>query len=144
MKGKKSGKARQIFITASDLQKLEELLAAAGASPSRHHTNLKSLEAELLKAKVVDAHAIPRGVVTMNTRLIFRDLGDDSQMEVTLVFPGDADMATGSISVLSPVGTALLGYGQGDTVEWEVPAGPRRIRIEKVLYQPEAAGDFDR
>ena len=69
-------------------------------------------------------------------------LDDDSRMEVTLVFPADADIDAGKLSVLSPVGTALLGYAEGDTVEWEVPAGKRRIRIEKILYQPEAAGDF--
>jgi len=136
-------KNRQIFITASDLQKLEELLTAADASPYRHRTDLKSLEAELLKAKVVDAHAIPRDVVTMNTRLLFHDLDDDSKMEVTLVFPADADIDVGKLSILSPVGTALLGYRKGDTVQWDVPAGKRRIRIEKILYQPEAAGDFD-
>lgn len=136
-------KSREIFITASDLQKLEELLTAAGASAYRHRTDLKSLEAELLKAKVVDAHAIPRDVVTMNTRLLFHDLDDDSKMEVTLVFPADADIDVGKLSILSPVGTALLGYRKGDTVAWEVPAGKRRIRIEKILYQPEAAGDFD-
>jgi regulator of nucleoside diphosphate kinase len=134
--------SRQIFITGSDLNKLEDLLAAAGSGKYRHREDLKSLEAELLKAKVVEAHAIPRGVVTMNTRLLFHDLDDDSRMEVTLVFPADADIDAGKLSVLSPVGTALLGYAEGDTVEWEVPAGKRRIRIEKILYQPEAAGDF--
>jgi regulator of nucleoside diphosphate kinase len=79
----------------------------------------------------------------MNTRLLFHDLDDDSKMEVTLVFPADADIDAGKLSILSPVGTALLGYRKGNTVEWEVPAGKRRIRIEKILYQPEAAGDFD-
>jgi regulator of nucleoside diphosphate kinase len=63
-------------------------------------------------------------------------------MTYVLVFPGDADIDTGAISVLAPVGTAILGYAKGDVVEWTVPSGIRRISIEEVLYQPEAAGHF--
>ncbi len=62
--------------------------------------------------------------------------------EYTLVFPKDADIESGRISVMSPIGTAILGYSVGDAIEWTVPAGTRRIRIEAVPYQPEAAGDY--
>ena len=58
------------------------------------------------------------------------------------VFPKEADIDRGRLSVISPVGTAILGYTEGDTIEWKVPSGKRRIKIEKVLYQPEAAGDY--
>jgi len=81
-------------------------------------------------------------VVTMNSKVILRDLDISEEMNYCLVFPKDADIASGAISVLAPVGTAILGYREGDIVEWPVPSGKRRIRIEKILYQPEAAGDF--
>jgi regulator of nucleoside diphosphate kinase len=59
-----------------------------------------------------------------------------------VVFPSEADSEQGKISILAPVGTALLGYRVGDTVEWKLPGGLRRLKIERILYQPEAAGDY--
>jgi regulator of nucleoside diphosphate kinase len=64
--------------------------------------------------------------------------------EYELVYPADADMAHGRLSVLAPVGTAILGYRRGDVIEWPVPAGLRRLRVEEVLYQPERAGALHR
>jgi len=75
----------------------------------------------------------------MNSRALLKI--DDDPMEVALVYPDDADAGEGSLSVLSPIGTAILGCRKGDLVEWEVPSGTTAIRIEDVLYQPEAAGD---
>ena len=68
----------------------------------------------------------------------------DTQQEetYTLVFPENADIGQGRISVLAPIGTAMLGYEIGDVFEWEVPAGKRRLKVEQITYQPEAAGDF--
>ncbi len=85
---------------------------------------------------------IPPDVVTMNSRVVLRDLDSDETMTYTLVFPKDADIGAGAISVLAPVGTAIIGYAVGAVIEWPVPGGIRRIRIEQILYQPEAAGDF--
>lgn len=134
--------ARQIFITAKDASRLEELLTVAGAFNYRDRNDLKSLESELRRAKIVEPCDVPKTVVTMNTRLRFRDLDDGKKAEVTLVFPSDANIDDGKMSVLSPIGTALLGYAKGDTIEWTVPGGTRRIHIEDILYQPEAAGDL--
>lgn len=78
----------------------------------------------------------------MNSKVILRDLDTQEIMTYTLVFPNDANYEAGAISVLAPVGTAILGYSEGDTVEWPVPSGMRRLLVEKVVYQPEAAGDF--
>ena len=64
-------------------------------------------------------------------------------MVYALVFPQDADLAQGKISVLAPIGTAMLGYRVGDVFSWQVPSGERRIKVEAILYQPEAAGDYD-
>ena len=133
---------RHIFVTANDHKRLGELLLVAESFGDKGRLDLKSLAAELRRAQVVESRDVPKTVVTMNTRLRFVDLDDGQRMEVTLVFPADADIDAGRMSVLSPIGTALLGYSKGDAIEWAVPAGIRRIRIEEIVYQPEAAGDF--
>lgn len=133
-------KNRRIFVTTNDLKRLDELLSVAGAFNYLDRNDLKSLNSELGRAKIVDSRDVPPTVVTMNTRLRFLDLDDGSQTEVTLVFPAQANIDEGKISVLSPIGTALLGYAKGDKIEWMVPGGVRRIQIEDILYQPESAG----
>ena len=135
-------KERALFITEKDYRRLNELLDVAESFDYRDRNDLKTLEAELKRTRVVDSRKVPGKVVTMNTRLRLRDLDTQGVSEVTVVFPSDADVDAGKISVLSPVGTAVLGYAEGDTIEWTVPAGKRRLLIEQVLYQPEAAGDF--
>ena len=136
-------KEREIYITPQDLKRLKKELSMAGISYFHGRGDLQLLAKELDRAKIIEASEIPEKIVTMNTRLIFRDLDDDSTMEVTIVFPIDANINKGKISVFSPIGTALLGYSEGDIIEWKVPAGITRIRIEKVLYQPEASGEFN-
>ncbi|MDD3604663.1 MAG: nucleoside diphosphate kinase regulator [Kiritimatiellae bacterium] len=134
-------KNRKISITKFDFDRLKELLAVANDF-DRTRSDLKALAAELDSGRLVDSRDVAATVITMNSRFKIRDLETEEQEEYTLVFPADADFEAGRISVLSPIGTALLGYSEGETVEWPVPAGKRRIKIEKVLYQPEAAGDF--
>lgn len=77
----------------------------------------------------------------MNSRALLHL--DDEKVEVALVYPQDADDSAGKLSVYSDIGTAILGYKEGDAFDWRIPNRTRRISIEKVLYQPEAAGDFD-
>jgi regulator of nucleoside diphosphate kinase len=134
---------RTIYITEFDRERLEKLIAAAEESDGHERKDLDSLAGELDKAEIVSPEDIPPDVVTMNSKVVLRDLGTSEKMTYVLVFPGDADIDTGAISVLAPVGTAILGYAKGDVVEWAVPSGTRRIRIEEVLYQPEAAGHLD-
>lgn len=133
---------RTLYITDFDKSRLEELIAVAEEFGGRDRRDLESLAAELEKAEVVPPRHVPRNVVTMNSKIVLRDLDTSEEMTYTLVFPRDANIAAGAISVLAPVGTAILGYAKGDVVEWSVPAGVRRIRIEEILYQPEAAGDY--
>jgi regulator of nucleoside diphosphate kinase len=75
----------------------------------------------------------------MHSTVRVRDVASGRSMVYTLVFPSEADLVQGRLSVLAPVGTALLGFRSGDVVEWPVPGGVRRLQIEKVLFQPEAA-----
>ena len=139
---KKSSVPRQIYITNFDLQRLEGLVDAAAAGSTRDSRNIEQLEQELLKAEVVDPAGIPPDVVTMNSKVCLKDLDTGEELEYTLVFPGDANLEAGKISILAPVGTALIGYRSGDRISWTVPGGIRKLKIIKVLYQPEAAGDY--
>ena len=137
-------KQRQIFITAFDKKRLDELIAVAREFGEYARDDLDDLAAELARAKVIEPKKVPANVVTMNSKVILHDLDTSEDLTYSLVFPDEADIDSGAISVLAPVGTAILGYQEGNVVEWSVPSGKRRIRIERILYQPEAAGHFDR
>ena len=126
----------EIYITELDQARLRELVAL------EHDADVVDLEHEIERATVVDARQVQRNVVTMNSRALLRL--DDEAMEVALVYPEDADDSAGKLSVCSGVGTAILGYKEGDAIDWRMPNRTCHIAIEKVLYQPEAAGDFSR
>ena len=132
---------RTIYITEYDMKRLRELIIEAKRL-DRHNEYLESLEGELSRGTVVAPTEIPPDVVTMNSRVDLVDLDTGEEMVCTLVFPNEADVAQSKISVLAPIGTAMLGYRVGDTFEWKVPDGIRRLQIKSVLYQPEAAGDY--
>ena len=131
--------ARRIYITKDDAQKLEELLKAASRYNTRDRANFRVLQEELSRAKIVAPNQVTPDVVTMHSSVRLRDLRDDEVMELTLVFPEEADPDAGSISVVAPLGAAILGYKAGDTVQFRTPGGTRSVRIEAVVYQPEAA-----
>ena len=135
-------KNRKIHITSFDKDRLEELIAAAGDFGEHRRSDLEDLYQELQRAMTVEAKKIPADVVTMHSKVLLRDTDSGREMTYSLVFPNQANIDTGAISVLAPIGTAILGYREGDVVEWEVPAGKRTIKIEKILYQPEAVGDY--
>lgn len=133
---------RKIFITQLDKDRLEQLIEVAESFGADKRLDLESLQEELDRAEIVSSKNVPPNVVTMNSRVLLRDTDTSEEMTFTLVFPKHADLKSGLISVLAPVGTAILGYREGDVVEWRVPSGLRRISIERILYQPEAEGDF--
>jgi regulator of nucleoside diphosphate kinase len=101
-----------------------------------------ALEDELERAVVVDPHRVPATVITMNSEVeaCFLDTGQSTAL--TLVFPAEAAPAKGRVSVLAPVGLALLGARVGDEITWPTPGGPRRFRVERIRFQPEAEGLF--
>jgi len=133
---------RKIFITDTDRDRLEKLLLGTRVWSSRDKEHLQALEEELDKAHIVGSRDIPGDVVTMRSQVRVKDMKSGPEMDLSVVFPSEADSEQGKISVLAPVGTALLGYRVGDTIEWKVPGGLRRLKIERILYQPEAAGDY--
>lgn len=89
---------------------------------------------------MVEPQQVPHNVITMNSRALLQL--DDEEIEVALVYPDDADSSAGKHSVCSDIGAAILGYQEGDTIDWRISDRTRRIKIRKVLYQPEAAGNF--
>lgn len=136
-------KERTIYITEQDRSRLWQLITNAKYADYRGSKYVEALVGELERAVVVEPKSVPADVITMNSRVQLVDLDSGETMVYTLVFPQDADLAEGKISVLAPVGTAMLGYRVGDVFSWQVPSGERRIKVESILYQPEAAGDYD-
>lgn len=133
---------RAIYITRQDHQRLTDMLEEALARNSRDSSFLKGLAHELALAEAVDPQEVPADVVTMNSRVILQDVEDGECTEYTLVFPDKADIEQGRLSVVSPIGSAILGYTKGSTVSWKTPGGDRQIKIADIPYQPEAAGDY--
>ncbi len=130
---------RTIYISAYDKKRLLKLINRSNSGSN----SLKELTKELDRAQVVEPRDIPGNVITMNSRIRLKDIDSGEEMEYTLVFPQDADFKNKKISILAPIGTALIGYSVGDIIEWQVPKGIRKLQVEELLYQPEAAGDYD-
>jgi regulator of nucleoside diphosphate kinase len=124
-----------IFIADDDRARLTALIHRALDS-GQETAPLAALAGELRRARVVPRAEIPPDVVTMNSTVRVCDLETGEVETYTLVYPHEADIAAGRLSVLAPVGTALLGYRAGDVIEWPVPAGVARLRIEGVGSRP--------
>ena len=136
------GKKTKIVITSLDLKRLEDLLDSLpfGAFPGK-----EDLEDELARAEVVDSKSIPPTVVTMNSTVRFKVISTNNEYLLTLVYPKEIKPDGSTISILAPVGSALIGLSQGDEIEWPKPGGGvLRVRIEEVTYQPERSGDYNR
>jgi regulator of nucleoside diphosphate kinase len=123
---------RNIIISSADRDRLLPLIGSARLDRRVPTQSLDLLEGELARASIVEPADLPRDVVAMNSTVWFRDLDSEEIERYTLVFPRDADVIRDRISVLAPIGTALLGYRQRDIVEWRVPQGRRRLEITKV------------
>jgi regulator of nucleoside diphosphate kinase len=136
-------KETNIHITKPDYERLTKLIEIARERESdTNREYLDRLEEELDRAEVVRQENIPADVITMRSTVRVKDLDTSEEMIYRLVFPTEANYEEGKISVLAPIGTAMLGYRRGDAVEWEVPSGVRRLSVEEVLYQPESKGEF--
>lgn len=128
-----------IYLTQKDYQRLHSLvLAQREASGPRA---VEALSRELKRAKVVASEEIPVDVVTMNSFVRLKEMKSSAVMEITIVYPKDADLANRKVSILAPVATAVLGCRVGDEVEWPAPQGTVTYKVEEIIYQPEAAGD---
>ncbi len=127
----------RIMLSRFDFDRLERLLDKVGPRP-----DLEPLREELERAEIIDPEQVPSTLVTMNSRVRFRDEVSGEESEVTLVFPAHADSEQDRVSVLAPIGSALLGLSVGDEIDWPLPTGrTKRLRVTGLSYQPEAAGD---
>ncbi len=128
------------IITELDHTRVRKLLARTGRADS---PAAESMEDILEASDVVPSPAVPATVVTMYSRVLLEDLGDGHRTELTLCYPPDADASSGHVSVLSPVGSALLGLREGAVARWRTTTGEERAaRILALLFQPEATGDY--
>jgi regulator of nucleoside diphosphate kinase len=129
-------------ISSLDAERLDRLLESL---PSNAFPGRAELEAQLMRAEVVEPNEMPPTVVTMNSTVEFRVASSSEVFRLTLVYPKDVDASGGTISILAPVGSALLGLSEGDQIEWPKPGGGTlQVLIEKVIYQPERAGELHR
>lgn len=130
-----------IVMSRVDYDRIEALLEGAG----ERGIDTSALEAEIERADVVEPAQVPADVITMNSTARFRDETSGEERELTLVYPRDANGEGGRVSILAPVGSALLGLRVGQSIDWPVP-GNRTItlRVLSIQYQPEAAGELHR
>jgi len=129
-------------MTDFDLRRLDALTQRV-REQVRPPGTLSPLERELAQAVSVKAEEIPATVVTMNSEVEVVDLATDERRSITVVFPAMASIEAGRVSVLAPLGTALIGNCEGARVAWHTPRGPRQLQVKRVVFQPEAAGRFD-
>ena len=137
-----SGLPPSIVVSTRDMARLEALLDSPALS---RHPAAVALAQELERAQVLPPEEIPEGIVTMHSRVDCEDELHNEKHSLTLVYPHEADFDKGRVSILAPVGSALLGLSVGQTIDWTAPGGRQlRLRVTAVHYQPEAAGDFHR
>lgn len=123
--------ARYLFITDHDAEQLEHLIKIGSTMDSAH---LEVLEEELSYANIVSPNKIPPDIITMNSTVRVKDMDSGEEKTFTIVFPNRVGMVDNAISVLAPIGTALLGYKEGDLIEWEVPVGIKRLKVLEIIY----------
>ncbi|PKH28953.1 MULTISPECIES: nucleoside diphosphate kinase regulator [unclassified Shewanella] len=132
----------EITISSLDAQRLFKLIESL---PTKKMVGISELEEELARATIVDPTEIPTTIVTMNSTVKFTVESSRDEFLMTLVYPRDLDLNGDKISILAPVGSALLGLAQGDQIEWPKPGGGLiKITINEIFYQPERAGEYHR
>lgn len=133
-----SSKQPTLYLTELDVTRLERIASRPGADKLAD-----MLDALLERAAIVPAETIPQDVVTMNSSVLCALEGESAPRQWTLAYPDDADFEAGRLSVLSPVGTALLGARAGETVTYRLPDGrEQHVTVVELSYQPEANGQF--
>jgi len=128
-------------ITVSDYQRLMGFVELASLKTKMPVVTHKLVE-RLGAARLLPQKLISRNVVTMNSRVKLKDLTNQREAEITVTYPQDAEPRERRVSVFSEIGLELLGRKENDIVSWRVPNGIGKFQVEKVLYQPEAAGDY--
>ncbi|TGL40362.1 nucleoside diphosphate kinase regulator [Leptospira perdikensis] len=131
----------KICLTHYDYERLKSMIQEY-TKRNKMDANVKDLLGEMERAQKVDSQKIPSNFVTMNSVIEIKNLEELEFQEFRLVFPEDANTNENKISILAPMGTAILGYKIGDVIQWKVPGGENQFQITNIKYQPEANGDF--
>ncbi|MEZ5345462.1 MAG: nucleoside diphosphate kinase regulator [Pyrinomonadaceae bacterium] len=132
-----------IYITKTDLERLEHLIKLVRSKGEKaNFPYINALEEKLEYADTAASEDIPSNIVTMRSKVRLNDLKTGKDTTYTLVFPSEADIDEGKISILAPLATAILGHRLGDEVEFKSPSGLRRLAIDEIIYQPESTGEY--
>lgn len=133
-----------LLLSRIDVERIEDLLER----PEYRNLNTAALREELERAELAEPAAVPNDVITMNSTALVKVVGEDGgehEYELTLVYPRDADGSSDKVSILAPVGSALLGLRVGSSIDWPMPGGRRaRLHVLSIRYQPEASGELHR
>jgi len=132
----------QIIVSRLDYARITKCIRDAKQFKSINKAEAEKLLAELNAAKIVEPQAIPANVVTMHSIVKLSFLNSNKPVQFQMVYPEQANFKEQKISIFSPIATALIGYKVGDVIEWIVPAGLTKMRIDEIIYQPEASGDY--
>ncbi len=133
----------KLIVNRLDYARIKKCIDDARQFNSISSTDAQKLMGELDSAKIVEPEAIPSNVVTMNSIVKLRFLNNNTQTQFQIVYPNQANFKENKISIFSPIATALIGYKVNDEIEWLVPAGLTKIKVDEIIYQPEAAGDYN-
>ncbi|NDY71852.1 nucleoside diphosphate kinase regulator [Desulfobacter hydrogenophilus] len=134
---------KELLITKFDLDRLESLLDLYWGHNGFDEKNLESLEKKISNCIVVPPEFIPNNIITMNSTFTVENEVTNEKKTYTLVFPEDADIKGNKISILAPIGIAILGHKVGQSIEWVAPSGLKKLKFIKIHYQPETCGQFN-
>jgi len=132
-----------IKITELDYSRLSNLVESTKKTRDEELLNLSALKEEIARAEVVSPEKIAREFVTMNSLVEILDLDTNRKMKIRLVYPREANFKKGNVSIFSLLGSALIGCREGDRIYFNAPSGRKNVQIIKILYQPEANGNFN-
>ncbi len=134
---------KMIIINRLDYVRIKRSLSDSKEMKLISKSEAENLLKELESAQIVDPNAVPANVVTMNSIVKVSFLNNNKQVQFQIVYPDQANLKENKISIFSPIATALIGYQVTDEIEWIVPAGLTKLRIDEIVYQPEASGNYD-
>jgi len=133
---------RNIILSSLDVKRIRKYIEDAKQRGKLSDFEIQRLVYEVNTAEIREPHDIPDNIVTMNSEINFSFINLSKQGKIKIVYPDLADVKKGKISIFSPIANALLGHKEGDVIDWIGPMGEMNMRIEKIVYQPEAAGHF--
>ncbi len=133
----------KIIVNRLDYARIKKCINDAKQFKSITSIEADNLLKELDSAKIMEPESIPSNVVTMNSIAKITFLNNNKQVQFQIVYPDKANLKENKISIFSPIATSLIGYKVNDEIEWIVPGGLTKIRIDEVIYQPEATGDYE-